>query len=168
MHRALVFGVAGLEMTAMIGTECDHRVVVEAEAAQRVQDPAVRLVQSFDHPVVAADLLVCGAAQTGEVRRQPGAVITISIDCRRRVIVPTVLMMRFEKGQKQEERLAGMITDVVDRSIGQRVDTVTRKIDRFLIIIPESRLIGVGGEFDSIGRQPGLISTQLFGTHGSR
>ena len=103
MARALVLGVAGLEVAAVVGGKEHHRVVEQVEAAQGIQQPAQRLVQPLDHAVVAAEVLGGGAAELGQVRRRPAARVLLTVAHRRGIVVQVVLMVRLQVGDKQEE-----------------------------------------------------------------
>ena len=105
MARALVLGVAGLEVAAVVGGEEHDRVVEQVEAAQRVEQPAQRLIQPLDHAVVAAEVLRGGATQLGQVRRRPPARILLAVTHRGGIVVQVVLVVRFEVGDEQEKRL---------------------------------------------------------------
>ena len=100
MAGAFVFGVARFEVVAMIRGEEDDAVLQHIQADQRVDQPAKRLVQPLDHAEVTGQLLMAGAAERRQVRRNPATAIAFGISGRRRKITAVVLMVRLDVGQE--------------------------------------------------------------------
>ncbi len=127
MAGALVLAVAGFEVVAVVGGVGHDRVVQQVHAAQRVEQPAEPFVQAFDLTQVAAHVPVRGAAERGQVRRHPAALVALLVAVGGRVVVRLVLVVRLQQRQEEEERLGGMISVVGDEPHGrveQRVGAV--------------------------------------------
>ena len=155
---ALVLVVAGLEVAAVIRGEHHDGVVQQFQALERVEEPAEGLVEALDHAVVAAQVLLRGAAQGGQVGRGVAAGVALPVAIRRRVVVEVVLVVRLQEGEEQEERLLAWLGEVADGGVGLGVDPVAGEPHRLLVVVEQHHVVAVGDELEQVGREPAVVA----------
>ena len=161
MATAFVFGVARLEVAAVIGGEEDDGIVEHIQADQSINQAAERFVQPLDHAQVAGHLLMGRAAQRRQIRRHPARAVTFVVADRRRIIVAVVLMMRLNEGTEEEERTILMRVDISDHGVGLRVDAIAGQLTGRAVAIVHDGVVGIGGEFQQVGSQPVIVAAAL-------
>lgn len=171
MRRALVRGVAGTEVGAVIRGAGEHGVVLDAQAAQGVAQPPHPLVHAFDLPRIAADVAVRtalrrGRAERGEVRREPPALVPLPVPGGGRVVVRRVLVVLFEQGEEEQERPFVVVGDEPDRRVDEGVRAVAREAHRLALAVEHHRAVGVRGELQPVRGQPVVVTAAPLGRHG--
>ena len=167
MAGALVFPVAGFEVTAVVRRVEDDGVVQHVEAEEGVAQPAQGLVQALHHAVVATQVLLAGTSQCQQVRRRPAAGIPFAVAVGRREVIQVVLVVWLDVGNKQEERIVLVFVDVADDGVGLGIDAVTRHLDRLVVAVVHDAVVGVRRELQGVGGQPVVVSEAPVSGHRS-
>jgi len=168
MGGALVLGVAGAEVAAVIGGVDDDRVVqlagglqgtgqaAEVGVDRRAAGEVLRIVPA---PVAQRAFEVGGHVVVGEsLGPALGADRAKSI----------VLMVRFEKRHEHEERalLVGASVQGVDGQVGQRIDAEAVQRHFVAVAVEDVAPVGERGRLQRVGRQPQvLVAAAPLGRH---
>ena len=104
MRAALVLGIAGLEVAAVIAEEHQDRVLVEAGLGERLADRADRLVHLGDAGVIVGQLAGPGAGQRPQVLGDERIGVPALVFLGRIEGVGIVLVMDFEIRERQQKR----------------------------------------------------------------
>ena len=88
-------------------------------------------------------MLVSTAPQGRQVRRHPPPAVPFLVSVGCRVVVPVVLEVGLDVREEQEEGILLVGVDVADSCVGQRVHPVARQIDRLVVAVEHTGLVGV-------------------------
>lgn len=161
MTGSLVFGIACLEVTAVIRREQHNRVVEQIETFEGIEQTTLDFVEPTNHAPVAGKMLLAGTTKRGQIGECPSIFVAGSIAIRGRIVNAAILMMRLQIGAKKKKRFVPVAVDDADGGIGLGVDAVTGKGDLIFLFVEHRHPIGFRCEFERIRGQPRLVPAGL-------
>jgi hypothetical protein len=166
--RALVLGVAGAEVAAVIGGVDDDRVV---QLAQRLEGAGEATQVGVDRRAAGQVLRVVPAPVAEGALKVGGHVVVpkpLGPPLGSDRAAPVVLMMRFEKRHKHEERplVVRLVLEGLEGQVGDGVDPKAGQLHPVAVAVEEVAPVGERGRLQRVGCEPQvLVAAPTFGGH---
>src|SRR5262249_43128109 len=140
---ALVLGIPGPEMAAVVADEHHDRALGQLALCQLPPQPPDVLIDARDAAIVVGELLLPVARKEREVGRHERIAIAIGVAVWRDETVAVVLKVRLEVRDDEEERLARAVEKPHD-PIGDEIDAILiGEADLVAVAVPDAALVGM-------------------------